>query len=68
MEKPPFDGLKVLDFTWAGVGPHSVNYLGFYGANIIKVESHNRPDVLRTLVPFKDGIPGVERGYYFGAT
>ncbi len=68
MEKPPFDGINVLDFTWAGVGPHSVNYLGFYGATIIKVESRKRPDVLRTLAPFKDGIPGVERGYYFGAT
>jgi benzylsuccinate CoA-transferase BbsF subunit len=68
MEKRPFDGLNVLDFTWAGVGPHSVNYLGFYGATIIKVESHNRPDVLRTLAPFKDGIPGIERGYYFAFT
>jgi benzylsuccinate CoA-transferase BbsF subunit len=68
MEKRPFDGLNVLDFTWAGVGPLSVNYLGFYGATIIKVESHNRPDVLRTLAPFKDGIPGVERGYYFAFT
>jgi benzylsuccinate CoA-transferase BbsF subunit len=68
MKSRPFEGLNVLDFTWAGVGPHSVNYLGYYGATIIKVESQKRPDVLRSLAPFKDGIPGVERGYYFAFT
>jgi benzylsuccinate CoA-transferase BbsF subunit len=65
MKNRPFEGLNVLDFTWAGVGPLTVNYLGFYGATVIKLESQKRPDVMRTLAPFKDGIPNVERSYHF---
>ena len=65
MKSRPFEGVNVLDFTWAGVGPHTVNYLIFFGATAIKVESQKRPDTLRTLGPFKDGIPNLERGYYF---
>jgi benzylsuccinate CoA-transferase BbsF subunit len=65
MERQPFEGVKVLDFTWAGVGPLTVNYLAYYGATVIKVESRTRPDVMRSLSPFKDGIPGLERSYYF---
>jgi benzylsuccinate CoA-transferase BbsF subunit len=60
--------VNVLDFTWAGVGPHSVNYLAFYGATVIKLESRERPDALRTLGPFKDGINNLERSYYFSFT
>jgi benzylsuccinate CoA-transferase BbsF subunit len=68
MTSLPFEGVNVLDFTWAGVGPHSVNNLAFYGATTIKVESKERPDALRTLGPFKDGINNLERSYYFSFT
>jgi benzylsuccinate CoA-transferase BbsF subunit len=64
----PFEGVNILDFTWAGVGPHSVNNLIFYGATAIKVEFREHPDVLRTLGPFKDGINNLERSYYFAFT
>ena len=65
MEKRPFDGVKILDFTWVGVGPYSINHLSYYGATMIKVESAARPDPLRHGTPYKDGIPGPERSYYF---
>ncbi len=65
MENRPFEGVNILDFTWTATGPFSLNPLAFYGANIIKVESRERPDALRSLGPFKDGIPGPERSYYF---
>jgi benzylsuccinate CoA-transferase BbsF subunit len=65
MKSRPFEGVNVLDFTWTGVGPQGVNYLMFYGATAIKVESRKRPDTLRNLGPFKDGIPNLERSYYF---
>jgi benzylsuccinate CoA-transferase BbsF subunit len=61
----PFAGVNVLDFTWAGVGPLTVNYLAFYGATVVKVESATRPDPIRHLTPFQGGIPSPERGYYF---
>lgn len=53
MNKKPFEGLKVIDFTWGGVGPFHCNFLGYYGATIVRVESVTRPDITRQggLVP-----------------
>jgi crotonobetainyl-CoA:carnitine CoA-transferase CaiB-like acyl-CoA transferase len=65
MSKSPFEGIKVLDFTWIGVGPYSVNHLAYFGATTIKVESAARPDPVRLGTPYKDGIAGMERSYYF---
>ncbi len=45
--KRPFDGLKVLDFTWGGVGPFQANFLAYYGAMVVRIESAARPDVTR---------------------
>lgn len=45
--KRPFEGLKVLDFTWGGVGPFQGNWLAYYGAMIVRIESALRPDVTR---------------------
>ena len=61
-----FDGLKVLDFTWVGVGPITTKYLADHGADVIKIESVSRPDVLRGAQPFKDGIPGINRSQFSG--
>jgi len=47
MEKRPFEGLKVLDFTWGGVGPFQANFLAYYGAMVVRIESASRPDVTR---------------------
>jgi benzylsuccinate CoA-transferase BbsF subunit len=65
MESRPFEGVKVLDFTWTATGPATVNQLAFYGATIIKVESRARFDALRSLGPFKDGIAEPEHAYAF---
>lgn len=65
MKSRPFEGINILDFTWTATGPFSLNPLAFYGANIIKVESRERPDALRSLGPFSDGIPEPEHSYYF---
>lgn len=46
-EKRPFEGLKVLDFTWGGVGPFQANFLAYYGAMVVRIESAARPDVTR---------------------
>ena len=47
MEKKPFDGINFLDFTWAGVGPFTGNFLTYYGATTIRVETATRPDPIR---------------------
>ncbi|EFK06844.1 CoA-transferase family III protein [delta proteobacterium NaphS2] len=60
------DGIVVCDFSWVGAGPITTNVLGQCGAEIIKIESKKRPDILRKGGPFKDGIgTGLERSGYF---
>jgi benzylsuccinate CoA-transferase BbsF subunit len=61
----PFEGVKILDFTWLGVGPLTVNYLNYYGATTIKVESALRPDPFRISTPYKEGKIGPETSYGF---
>ena len=62
----PFAGLQVADFSWVGVGPISAKYLADHGANVIRIESENRLDVLRGGGPHKDAEPGVNRSQFFG--
>lgn len=51
----PLEGLNVLDFGQAGVGPWAASLLGFLGANVLKIE---RPEgeIIRTQAPFKNGL------------
>ncbi len=46
-QKRPFEGLKVLDFTWGGVGPYQANFLAYFGAMVVRIESASRPDITR---------------------
>jgi benzylsuccinate CoA-transferase BbsF subunit len=47
MEKRPFEGINFLDFAWAGVGSFTGNFLAYYGATVVRVESAARPDMVR---------------------
>jgi crotonobetainyl-CoA:carnitine CoA-transferase CaiB-like acyl-CoA transferase len=60
-----FAGLKVVDFSWVAVGPLTAKALADHGATVVKVESATRVDYLRTLVPFKDGVVGINRSHYY---
>ena len=62
--RPVFDGLKVADFAWVGVGPLISKALADHGATVVHVESSTRPDILRLLPPFKDGVPGINRAQF----
>jgi len=50
----PLDGLLVLDFGQAAVGPIAAEYLGMLGATVIKVESP-RGDMVRQGSPLMKG-------------
>ncbi|BBO80989.1 CoA transferase [Desulfosarcina ovata subsp. sediminis] len=64
--KKALEGLVVCDFSWVGAGPITTNVLGQCGAEVIKIESAKRPDILRLGGPFKDGKRGgFERSGYF---
>src|SRR3990172_6816038 len=60
------DDLKVVDFSWLGVGPTVCKYLADFGAEVIRIEAtgrHAKLDLGRGILPpFKDNIPGVNRG------
>lgn len=41
------DGLRVLDFTWAWAGPYGTTLLALAGAEVLKLESRARLDMIR---------------------
>lgn len=64
METELFKDIKILEFTNYGVGPRTGTYFAQYGARVIKVESANRPDGMRSLPPFH-GPVGLNRSMDF---
>jgi benzylsuccinate CoA-transferase BbsF subunit len=66
MSKSPFEGVKVVDFTWLAAGPLMAAYLADFGAVVVKIESVNRPDPWRFFPPFKDNEAGMNRSVGFG--
>ena len=58
----PFDGIRIIDLTWFWSGPHATMTLGALGADVIKLESIQRPDSYR----FTAGDASVDRWYERG--
>jgi benzylsuccinate CoA-transferase BbsF subunit len=73
MDKKPFEGVKMVQLCWAGVGVYTCNYLSHYGATTIRVETATRPDPVRLFAPFaptnQPGEPvGLERSSFYTIT
>ena len=60
-----FDGIKVADFAWVGVGPLIARALADQGATTVHIESEAKPDMLRQIGPFHEGVPGLDRSQFF---
>jgi formyl-CoA transferase len=57
----PLDGIRIIDFTHVQAGPACTQLLGFYGADVIKVERPGSGDVTRSQL--RD-IPGADALYF----
>jgi crotonobetainyl-CoA:carnitine CoA-transferase CaiB-like acyl-CoA transferase len=65
----PFKGLRVLDLGIMWAGPYVGCYLGALGADVIKVESIQRPDLFRYINAYPQlGNDWYEHGYFFQGT
>ncbi len=60
----PFEGLRVADFSWVGVGPMIGKALADHGATVVRIESASRLDLLRNSAPFKDGKRHPDRAQF----
>jgi crotonobetainyl-CoA:carnitine CoA-transferase CaiB-like acyl-CoA transferase len=45
--KLPFEGIRIVDVSMFWAGPYTTSYLGALGAEVIKIESIQRPDTYR---------------------
>jgi crotonobetainyl-CoA:carnitine CoA-transferase CaiB-like acyl-CoA transferase len=59
-ELRPFEGLRVLDMTAYWAGPFAGHVLAMLGAEVIHLESPNRPDGARLV----GGVPATEEQYW----
>lgn len=51
MDRLPLDGIRVCDFCWVWAGPTCTRLLAYLGAEVIKIESWDRLDPERSVVP-----------------
>ena len=52
----PLASLKILDFSTLLPGPFGSMVLADWGADVVRIESHTRPDMVRMLPPQQDGV------------
>ncbi|MCX6021657.1 MAG: CoA transferase [Chloroflexi bacterium] len=65
MPQRAFEGVKVADFSWIGVGPITMKYLADHGATVVRIESATRPDGLRLGRPAPENITGINRSQFY---
>jgi crotonobetainyl-CoA:carnitine CoA-transferase CaiB-like acyl-CoA transferase len=59
-------GVRIIEFGWAVVGPLTTSWAGGYGADVIKVETRTRPDIIRSMTPFKNDRVHRDNSLFFG--
>jgi len=58
MTVTPLEGIRVISFATGAVIPEFGKTLGEFGADVIKIESRENPDFVRTIGPDMNNIPG----------
>jgi len=60
-----FAGTTILEFGGGAAGPVATRYFADHGATVIRVESRQRPDFLRTLRLTPDSPGGLDGAHHF---
>ena len=60
-----FEGVRIADFAWVGVGPNATMQMALHGAEVIRIESSQRPDTFRSSGPRPDGDRSIDGSAYF---
>ena len=63
--RPPLDGVRVVDFTWIVAGPTCTRLLGDLGAEVIRVENEQTLDSIRFGRPHPNGFDPPDSGAMF---
>lgn len=58
-KRGPLAHVRILDFSYLIPGPYGTMILSDMGADVIKVENSENPDIVRLLPPFVDGMSAV---------
>lgn len=61
----PLEGIRVVDMSWMWAGPYCALQLAQLGAEVIRIESHQRPCMNRRVPPYANDEPGLNRGGSF---
>ena len=61
----PLEGIRVVDMSWMWAGPYCALQLAQLGAEVIRIESHQRPCMNRRVPPYANDVPGLNRGGSF---
>jgi len=64
MTVKPLQGVRVIDMSWMWAGPYCSLQLAELGAEVIRIESNQRPCMNRRVPPYI-GEPGLNRGGSF---
>lgn len=60
-----FEGVRIADFAWVGVGPNATMQMAFHGAEVIRIESTLKPDTFRAGGPRPAGDNSLDASAYF---